>query len=132
MRGHEGPCRNIHGHSYELLVTIKGEPISDSFSPELGMVLDFGGLKKIVRQNIIEEFDHSLIISKLTAEELNIRASEAFGKVVVVEYQPTSENMLIDFVGRIRLFLPRGVELFSMRLHETVNSYAEWVASDNT
>ena len=46
---YDGPCRNIHGHSYELLVTISGHPITDENSPKLGMVMDFGDLKKIVR-----------------------------------------------------------------------------------
>ena len=131
LRGYNGPCRNIHGHSYELHVTVRGEPVEDSASPRQGMVIDFGDLKKIVCENIIDEFDHSLIISKLTAAEFDSIQSEAFGKIVVVDYQPTSEKMLIDFVGRIQSLLPQGVELFSMRLHETVTSYAEWVASDN-
>ena len=47
LKGYDGLCRNIHGHSYELLVTIKGVPISDPSSAKLGMVMDFGDLKKI-------------------------------------------------------------------------------------
>jgi 6-pyruvoyltetrahydropterin/6-carboxytetrahydropterin synthase len=131
LKGYDGPCRNIHGHSYELLVTVTGEPIPDATSPRVGMVMDFGELKTIVRKTIIDEFDHSLIISELSAEEILKIKSEALGKVVKVNYQPTSENMLIDFSNRIQPLLPTGVKLYSMLLRETVTSYAEWFASDN-
>jgi 6-pyruvoyltetrahydropterin/6-carboxytetrahydropterin synthase len=131
LKGYDGPCRNIHGHSYELLVTVTGEPIPDETSPRVGMVMDFGELKTIVRKTIIDEFDHSLIISELSAEEILKIKSEALGKVVKVNYQPTSENMLIDFSNRIQPLLPTGVKLYSMLLRETVTSYAEWFASDN-
>jgi len=46
LKGYDGPCKNIHGHSYELMVTILGYPVVDESSPKLGMVMDFGDLKK--------------------------------------------------------------------------------------
>ena len=51
-------------------------------------------------------------------------------KVVLVPYQPTSENMLIDFAERIQKQLPQNVLLHSLKLYETANSYAEWHADD--
>jgi 6-pyruvoyltetrahydropterin/6-carboxytetrahydropterin synthase len=51
--------------------------------------------------------------------------------VILVEYQPTSENMVIDFAAKIRSRLPENIQLFSLRLQETETSYAEWYASDN-
>ena len=44
LMGYDGRCRNIHGHSYEMRVTIKGNPIMDDNSPKNGMVMDFGDL----------------------------------------------------------------------------------------
>jgi 6-pyruvoyltetrahydropterin/6-carboxytetrahydropterin synthase len=131
LKGYDGPCRNIHGHSYELVVTVAGEPISDPASPKLGMVMDFGQLKTIVRQEIVEEFDHALVLNKDSANKFFTEMTDLFGKLILVDYQPTSENMLIDYAARIKGKLPNGVELISMRLHETVTSFAEWFASDN-
>jgi 6-pyruvoyltetrahydropterin/6-carboxytetrahydropterin synthase len=131
LKGYDGPCRNIHGHSYELVVTVAGEPISDKSSSKLGMVMDFGQLKTIVRQEIVNEFDHALVLNKDSANEYFPKMSDLFGKLILVDYQPTSENLLIDYAARIKAKLPVGVELISMRLRETVTSFAEWFASDN-
>jgi 6-pyruvoyltetrahydropterin/6-carboxytetrahydropterin synthase len=131
LMGYDGPCRSIHGHSYELSVTITGVPIVDVKSPKLGMVMDFGDLKRIIRKNIIDLFDHTLILNKeYPADEVQ-KIKEVFCNVVWVEYQPTSENLLLDFAERIRNLLPDGIALYSLKLRETANSFAEWFAEDN-
>ena len=132
LKGYDGPCRNIHGHSYQLSVTISGIPIVAPSSPKKGMVMDFGDLKEIVKTIIIDKFDHALILSKdFPAVELH-KFEEAADNIVYVNYQPTSENLLIDFAKRISGLLPSGVTLYSLRLRETTNSYAEWFAADNS
>ena len=130
LKGYDGLCRNIHGHSYELLVTITGVPVSDKSSAKLGMVMDFGDLKKIVRKSIIDEFDHALVLSHESVDDFD-PGSEMFGRTILVDYQPTSENMLIDFVERLKNQLPANVKLHHLLLRETVTSYAEWYAEDN-
>ena len=47
------------------------------------------------------------------------------------DYQPTSENLIIDFAHKIQAQLPKSISLFSLRLQETESSFAEWFASDN-
>jgi 6-pyruvoyltetrahydropterin/6-carboxytetrahydropterin synthase len=131
LKGYDGPCRHIHGHSYELFVTIIGVPLQDSDSPKNGMLMDFGDLKEIVRKSIVEEFDHALLLNRQSAEEFLPLQSEVFGKTILVDYQPTSENMLIDFASRLIPLLPQHVKLHNLRLRETVTSYAEWYAEDN-
>jgi 6-pyruvoyl-tetrahydropterin synthase len=131
LKGYDGPCRHIHGHSYELVVTVAGVPVSDPSSPKLGMVMDFGQLKTIVRQEIVSEFDHALVLNGASANEYFSQMPDLFGKLILVDYQPTSENLLIDYAARIKAHLPTGVELISMQLRETVTSYAEWFAADN-
>jgi 6-pyruvoyltetrahydropterin/6-carboxytetrahydropterin synthase len=131
LKGYDGPCRNVHGHSYQLSVTIIGTPISDRTSAKLGMVMDFGDLKKIIKKQIVDPYDHALLLNS-EAPYLDLEKSgEPFTNVVVVPYQPTSENFLLDFANRIAALLPSGVRLHSMRLRETENSYAEWFAEDN-
>ncbi len=130
LKGYDGLCRNIHGHSYELLVTVTGVPVSDKASTKLGMVMDFGDLKYIVRGCIIDEFDHSLVLNKESVDDFKPDA-EMFGRTILVDYQPTSENMLIDFVARLKPLMPANVKLHHLLLRETVTSYAEWFAEDN-
>jgi 6-pyruvoyltetrahydropterin/6-carboxytetrahydropterin synthase len=130
LKGYDGLCRNIHGHSYELLVTVTGIPVMDTTSTKLGMVMDFGDLKKIVRQSIIDEFDHALVLNRESTDDFNVDA-EMFGRTILVDYQPTSENMLIDFVARLKDKMSADVRLHHLLLRETVTSYAEWFASDN-
>jgi len=128
LKGYDGPCRNIHGHSYQLAVTVTGNPIIDPRAPKRGMIMDFSELKKIMKEEVVDLMDHALILpSDLDITELK-KMGETFSKVIVVDYQPTSENLLIDFATRIKRALPEGTALYSMKLRETATSYAEWFA----
>ena len=130
--GYDGKCREIHGHSYRFFVTIKGEPITDEQSPKLGMVMDFGELKAIVAREITDRLDHSFVMRRTEqAEALAAAMGSQFTNVVLVDYQPTCENMLIDFAARLKAALPDGVTLHSLRLHETATSFAEWYSDEN-
>lgn len=130
LLGYDGPCRNVHGHSYELSVTVIGRPINTPGHPKLGMVMDFGDLKKIVRSEVIDVFDHALVLNREMPADITSHLSEAFEKVILLDYQPTSELMVIDFGQRIAARLPENLRLHSIRLRETATSYAEWFAED--
>ncbi len=131
LLGYDGPCKNVHGHSYELAVTVIGKPNTDLQSSKLGMVIDFGDLKRIVKSHIIDKFDHAFLVNSQQPNKEIIRIGEPFTNIIFLPYQPTSENFLIDFSHRIRQLLPSGVRLHSMKLRETSSSYTEWFASDN-
>lgn len=131
LPGYDGKCKNIHGHSYQLFVTIIGTPIKDKTHPKNGMVLDFGDLKKLVNNEIVDIFDHSIVLNEDSEHiELAKKIADYSHRIVLVDYQPTSELMLIDFADRIQKKLPKKVKLHSLKLYETNNSYAEWFASD--
>jgi 6-pyruvoyltetrahydropterin/6-carboxytetrahydropterin synthase len=132
LYGYDGKCKNVHGHSYKLSVTVMGVPILERENVKFGMVIDFSDLKKIVKEEIVDVFDHATVFNGTTphvelAKELQSRGHE----VILVNYQPTSENMVVDFAQKIKLRLPRNIELFSLKLQETETSFAEWFASDN-
>jgi 6-pyruvoyltetrahydropterin/6-carboxytetrahydropterin synthase len=131
LPGHDGLCKNIHGHSYELLVTLIGEPITEPGSPKLGMVIDFKDLKHIIKGLIVDELDHSIVLRTDTPQALLDEMRKNFDRIVLVDYQPTSENMIIDFAHRIKKALPENVSLHHLKLWETVTSYTEWFAEDN-
>lgn len=132
LDGYDGACREIHGHSYRLFVTVRGVPCADEGSPKCGMVVDFGVLKSIVNRLVIDRLDHSLVIRRSERNEQILGVlNDRFGRVVEVDYQPTCENMISDFAARISAELPEGVELTALRLYETATSFAEWLAEDN-
>jgi 6-pyruvoyltetrahydropterin/6-carboxytetrahydropterin synthase len=128
---YDGPCRNVHGHSYRLFVTITGFPEDNPDSPKNGMVIDFSDLKSIVNNEIVNVFDHSVVLSNRVNREKTKMFKEMFGNTILVGYQPTCENLVADFAGRISPHLPSPVKLHSLKLYETATSFAEWFASDN-
>lgn len=95
---HEGLCRKVHGHSYKLEVEVTKE-ISESS----GMIMDFADLKKVVREVIIDKYDHQML-------------NDSFPN-------PTAEKMVLSFAEDLR----EEVEgIVRVRLWETSTSYAEW------
>ncbi len=132
LYGYDGKCKNVHGHSYKLNVTVIGTPISDQNHVKFGMVIDFTDLKKIIKEEIVDVFDHATVFNKNTphvdlAKELKDRGHT----VLLVDYQPTSEMMVIDFAEKIKQRLPKNISLHSLKLQETESSFAQWFASDN-
>lgn len=128
--GYDGLCKNIHGHSYVLKVTVSGTPIEDQSDKKLGMVIDFGDLKRVVNKHIVDVFDHSLILNEKAPVDKFTDMNEMFDRKTWFDFQPTAENLVIYFAGILQEHLPSGVPLHSIRLYETVNSYAEWFAED--
>lgn len=128
---YDGPCRNVHGHSYRLFVTLEGTPLNKPGNPKDGMVIDFTDLKRIVKKEIVDVFDHVVVFSNVYDKDKTAMFNQMFGNTVVVEYQPTCENLVTDFAGRIMRQLPKQVKLHSLKLYETATSYAEWHADDN-
>ena len=130
LLGYDGLCKNIHGHSYTLVVTVTGTPVQDDSSPKNGMLIDFKDLKNIIKQRIIDRLDHALVLNSHTPKELVDMLMKNYDKIVLMDYQPTTENMIADMAGQISELLPGNLKLFSLRLRETPSSYAEWFAGD--
>lgn len=131
LYGYDGPCRNIHGHSYTLHVTVIGKTIADETNPKCGMVMDFSELKQIVQSSIIDRFDHALVLNENSPYKDLARKEEPLGKTLLVRYQPTCENVLLEFARLIQSRLPPAVSLHRVKLRETASSFAEWYADDN-
>ncbi len=132
LYGYDGKCKNVHGHSYRLDVTVIGSPITDASNVKYGMVIDFSDLKKIAKEEIVDVFDHATVFNKNTPHVELARELKSRGhNVLLVDYQPTSEMMVIDFAEKIKSRLPENIKLHSLKLQETATSFAEWYASDN-
>lgn len=108
---HEGLCKNEHGHNYVLEVEVEGALQSSGSSQN--MVLDYGDLKKLVNDKILQWADHCNLNKIYTgAEEMNVT---------------TAENLAFDFAIRLKKTLENmGVKLTRVRLQETPDTWAEW------
>ncbi|HEY9343426.1 MAG TPA: 6-carboxytetrahydropterin synthase [Hanamia sp.] len=124
--GYTGKCKNIHGHSYILQVTVTKSTSSDGFITGPGFIMDFKELKKIVNEKIIKELDHRLILS---GEYLKLNpAFESAENIFKWKIEPSAENILIYIKEQIEMALPEEIKLIKLQLYETADSYAEWIA----
>ena len=129
LGGYDGPCRNLHGHSYKLFVTLIGSPNTNKDDPKKGMVMDFSVMKKIVLEEVVDKFDHSIVLNS-EYSKLNI-LKDNFEHVNVVDFQPTCENLIAYFASLLKDKFPEGIKLYSLKLYETAKLFAEWYADDN-
>lgn len=128
LEGYDGACSQIHGHSYRLLVTVEGEPLDSPGAPKDGMVMDFGVLKGIVNREIVDRLDHSFTIRRTDNNGPLIEMlQQHYTNIHVVDWQPTSENMLHDMATRLIPAMPQGVQLVALKLYETATSSAELI-----
>ena len=103
-----GKCanENWHGHNYELLVTVKGQP-----SPDTGFVFDVKRLSNIIKENVIEKIDH---------RNLNVDVEMMKGQLC------STENLAIAIWNELAPVLPEGVQLHCIKLFETPRIYVEY------
>ncbi|MEO5908967.1 MAG: 6-carboxytetrahydropterin synthase [Ginsengibacter sp.] len=128
LRHYEGPCSNIHGHSYVLHVTVKSAKGRENELILPGFIIDFKELKDIVNSKVIALLDHKLVLSR---EYVNsIESNTSFNNLFQFKTEPTAENLILFISKELIALLPPQVSLHSLKLFETSNSYAEWI-NDN-
>lgn len=114
---HKGKCKNLHGHSYKMMVELKGS------LDENGMVLDYYDVKEIIGP-IVEELDHSFMVYRKDEELLNVLKLLG-SKHVVVDFQTTAENMCHYFLNKIKAANPpERISEITVWVYETENTYA--------
>ena len=95
---------------YEVItVCLLGEPKKEAGHPKDGMVLDFGELKGTVRKSIVDVFDHALLVNSLFPKETIEAFQKATERLIVVDFQPTTENLVLHFVEILQQELPSNV-----------------------
>ena len=130
LLSYDGPCKNIHGHTYSFSLTLLGDPLQAPGHPKDGMVYDFSLLKGIVERKVLQQFDHALVLSANENEDLVRNIADRYEKVVLLKLQPTCEHLLLHFIELVKNELPENLKLDAARLDETPNSYAEWRIED--
>jgi 6-pyruvoyltetrahydropterin/6-carboxytetrahydropterin synthase len=106
-----GPCANDnwHGHNFDLIVTVKGEP-----DPETGFVVDLKRLSTLIRKEVIDKLDH---------KNINLDVDFMHGKLV------SCENLIVEIWKILDAKLPsitKYGKLHSLRLYETPRNYVEY------
>jgi 6-pyruvoyltetrahydropterin/6-carboxytetrahydropterin synthase len=115
---HFGQCKNIHGHSYKMMVEFDGELNNNE------MVIDYYDVEKIVNP-IIEKLDHTFMVNKNDKVVLKF-LEKINSKKVVVDFQSTVENICLYLLNEIKKTkLPENVNEIKVRVYETSQDYAE-------
>lgn len=123
LDGHDGKCKNLHGHTYTLQVEISGE-LHDS-GAKSGMVMDYSDLKQIVKTHILDQMDHAFIYDSTSEKEckvatlLNSLDSKTFG----IPARTTAEQMAKYIFDTLE---QAGLPVSLIRLWETPTSYCEY------
>lgn len=115
---HFGLCKNIHGHSYKMIVEFEGELDKNQ------MVIDYYDVEKIINP-ILEKLDHSYMVNKDDKVLLEF-LEKIDSKRVVVEFFATAENICLYLLNEIKKYpLPKNISSVKVRVYETQLDYAE-------
>ncbi|MDB5811130.1 MAG: 6-carboxy-5,6,7,8-tetrahydropterin synthase [Betaproteobacteria bacterium] len=131
---HDSQCRHLHGHRYAVEVTVSGAVITTDHDPELGMVADFAGVKKVVNEVIVTPWDHAFLAYAADRPILDFLSSIPGHRTVVFDAPPTAEHLaltafrlLADAFGNA---YGSRLRLEKVRLYETPNCWADALAED--
>jgi 6-pyruvoyltetrahydropterin/6-carboxytetrahydropterin synthase len=103
-----GPCSRIHGHNWELFVTVEGE-----VNPETGFVMDLKDLRDLIRNQIISKVDHTYLNEDVDFLRNQLPSTENFAIAIWNILKPKLKDQF-------------GVDLFKIQLYETVNHFVEY------
>ena len=128
IHGYQGACKNIHGHSYELHVTLGTSSVQKEYILSPGFIIDFKQIKNLVNVALIEKFDHSLVLSEAYLKDHP--TNNIHDNLIIWDVEPSAENMLLYMQGVLNAKLPTEIKLLQVKLYETKDSFAEWIADD--
>lgn len=120
LTNHKGLCKNLHGHTYRVDVSVAAE-----MEDERDMVIDFKDLKRIATEVICDRFDHAFIYNATSAGESEIGAAlERNGmRTVAIPFRSTAENLARLFFSDLKPLLSG---LVAVKVWETADSAAEY------
>lgn len=126
---HDGQCKHLHGHRYALEVTLTGEVAHHPGKADDGMVLDFGDIKRLTNQYVVDLWDHAFLVAKEDEGLVAFLATLPNHKTVVMEHVPTVENLAKAAFAILQPIFSKSfggrLELSALRLYETPNCWAD-------
>ena len=126
LKDDESKCFNPHGHEYIIECTVEGDVKKEYSGDEVGMVMNFGMLKRIMMEEVHDYFDHSFIIQQSDPRQRAFASAVNYKGVVTVTWAPTAENIAEFCFGIIQKKLPKGVKIKKVKVQETSNCWAEY------
>lgn len=126
---HASQCRHLHGHRYAIEITLTGDIIDAAGEPVNGMVMDFGEVKAIAKEYVVDLWDHAFLVFRGDTVVAEFLASMPDHKTVVLDVVPTAEH-LAEEAFRIldplyRDSFGNSLRLERVRLYETPNCWAD-------
>jgi 6-pyruvoyltetrahydropterin/6-carboxytetrahydropterin synthase len=126
---HQGQCRHLHGHRYQLEITLQGEMNTEGGSSEEGMLMDFGLIKQIMQNVIIDPWDHSFFVADSDHELIRFLQSIPDHKTTIIRGVPTAENLAKNAFDLLAPVIQeqygKNLRLQQLRLFETPNCWAD-------
>ena len=120
---HDGACRNLHGHTYKIQVTVTG-PMTVEKETSCGMVCDFSDLKTVLQEEIHDVLDHAVMVYKEDKLMMDM-VKDTDLKVCVVDFVTTAENMSRWAFEKIQARL-KNLTVQSVVVYETETSWATY------
>lgn len=116
---HDGLCKNLHGHSYKMVVILEGEPNAS------GMIMDFYDIETAVRP-LLDKLDHAFLCSEGDKKLIGFLKEYGFKYATMPNYT-TAEYMAQHFIGEIKGSFAKhdNIEMLAIRIYETIDAYAE-------
>ncbi|MBL8512111.1 MAG: 6-carboxytetrahydropterin synthase QueD [Betaproteobacteria bacterium] len=134
LPNHKSQCRNIHGHRYVLEITLSAQVIHEEGAADDGMVMDFGDVKRIAQETLVNRWDHAFLVYREDRAMVDFLATIADHKTVVLDVVPTAENLAqVAFQTLRDAYQDRfghTLKLSHLRLYETPNCWADVSAPD--
>lgn len=123
LDGHDGKCKNLHGHTYRLQVEITGNLYK--CGPKKGMVIDFSDLKTIVQNLILDPMDHAFLYDCNSERESKIAKllDELASKTFAMNHRTTAEEIARFIFNTLQA---EGLNISAIRLWETPTSFCEY------
>ena len=126
---HGGQCCHMHGHRYVIEVTLRGAVVEHQGYSDDGMVLDFGDIKRLTNQYVVEPWDHAFLVAREDEALVAFLASLPHHKTVIMEHVPTVENLANTAFAILQPVFNKAfggrLELSAVRLYETPNCWAD-------
>ena len=132
LPNHKSQCRNIHGHRYAIEITLSSDVIREEGAADDGMVLDFGDIKRIANEKLVDLWDHAFLVHRGDNVMVDFLAAISGHKTVILDVVPTAENLAQaafailkdayhDRFGHV-------LALTRVRLYETPNCWADAIS----
>jgi len=125
----DGQCKHLHGHRYAIEITLTGEVADHPGKADDGMVLDFGDIKRLANQYVVEPWDHAFLVAKEDAGLVAFLGTLPNHKTVIMEHVPTVENLAHAAFTILKPVFSKAfggrLELSMIRLYETPNCWAD-------